>query len=531
MSDNHKNSKQESMKVRNQNVGNLSFFRRNFQNSSEASSASVQVGPITSYRKRIKASRDSGKPAQGWSGASVRGGPITPAQGWNKASAQGWSGASVRGGPITPAQGWTKPSARGWNKASNASSLSGFTSSRDSSITQMTLDNLVEILYGNASQSTKPLGNTRRQNNGNQKWFGFDFAFILAMNTFQEEIFRKNGILSIIIRYFNTIFNDIADVTIPSICLKSILYSQLNPWTPFTERTLDIYLNNFFELVRDRLLGYILRLPDNVTSRIIVTITLGLLHEHVYIQTMTFARGGGPQPYFKISKIASLFTEAFYVFGLNENHNFYHAFPINLPDCGDVVSFRRMEVLGSRDNQIDYWTEAFLIEVKISRNKLNTRFLNENLEMRVRAKLSNIFPLENGRTNRTEPVINLPTDKNMIITRTTGTYLAEGFYVQPQNSTQELNEFVLEFQNLSRSSTARGTSTTISTNQIRLVVNTSKSKIKLIFESVKILFSRFSGISDDRLFNFDSLMNLLNRIPEADDEQLILNSRIIEADI
>jgi hypothetical protein len=356
---------------------------------------------------------------------------------------------------------------------------------------------------------------------GTENWFGYSHQYIRMMHTFQKDILRSNSILSIVDEIFSEVFDEHNENIIPNIFLKFILYSQLNPCVPFTKIGLGNYLRTFFGIFKDKLLIPILFMPDNVISRIIVTITLGLLHETAYLLTLNFLSVKKDLTKFAIYapdsiKIASLFTEAFYVFGLNQ---FVTSFHINLPDCGDAISFLMLD---------DGYIEARLIEAKLARKGnygLEEKFLNPELDTYLFTKPVN-KNMTNG-INKKEARISLPEESQMVITKTTGVYLAKGFFLQPNN--KKSDEFVLEFQNLSRTSEDIGAEI-IERDQLRLVINTSKSKIIHIFEEVKrlFLFVRCPNPIKPK-FYFQSFFKKLEKNPKRNDDDDTLKGASFEA--
>jgi hypothetical protein len=359
------------------------------------------------------------------------------------------------------------------------------------------------------------------KNNSNDSksgWFGFSKKNIDLMIYFQEFIFKSNGIFSIIDRIFSEVFKDDNLNSKQKKLLKFILYNQLNPNIPFRKADLEYYFRTFFEIFRDNLLIPILSMSDNVISRIIITITLGLLHEHVYIlienerKKIDDLAEWAPNPI----KIASLFTEALYVFGLNIYDPSNPSFPINLPDCGDAISFL---------DKSDY-IEVKLTEAKLSRYGLLERFLDPKLDTHLCTKKisrnNKNMNLKNERINKNEARISLPKQSHMVITKTTGVYLAKGFFLQPNK--KKSDEFVLEFQNLSRDSEDIGAKI-IERDQLRLVINTSKSKIKHIFEEVHRLFTSVPCPEDMKLmrpkFDFDNFFKKLEITPKRYDDETL----------
>jgi hypothetical protein len=418
--------------------------------------------------------KSSGTSAQGFSGSFSKSNKNS--SGTSGASAQGFSGSFSKAA------------------AQNRSGTSGASANNRSG----------ELTFGESFSVRNP--------SGELSWFGFSYAYVYMINRLQKDIFNANGILFRIQTIFKEVFGDgdgVASYTgiensrpnqIPAILLKMILYSQINPLVPLRLGSLNFYLRNFFEYFRNYLLEPIFSLPDNVTSRIIVTITLGLLHEYTYRLTMHMfpepPRTGRPPEFryhFQDSKIASLFTEAFYVFGLNEHYNTYNSFPINLPDAGDVVSF----LWDARNHTI----EARSTEVKISRNGLVDDFLDRRKDTRLKAKRSELNnPRQIIRTPLVpaeEPYYLLPPDRNMIFTKVAGTYLAKSFYRNDQ--------MILEFQNESRS-TERRQSVTQSFGQYRLVITTRSLYIQAIYDEVIRLFSIFSDRAISQL-NYDSMIS------------------------
>jgi hypothetical protein len=347
------------------------------------------------------------------------------------------------------------------------------------------------------------------------------------MIDFQEFIFKSNGIFSIINRMFSEVFEKYNFNSKQKILLKFILYNQLNPNVPFRKADLEYYFRTFFEIFEGFLLNPILSMSDDVIPRIIITITLGLLHEHVYILTEDKRK--------KIEdlakwapdsiKIASLFTEALYAFGLYDPSN--PSFPINLPDCGDVISFLH--------NPENGYIEARLTEAKLSRHGkggLETKFLDPKLDTHLCTKEisrnNTNMNLINKRITKNEARISLPEESHMVITKTTGVYLAKGFFLQSDES-DESDEFVLEFQNLSRTSEDIGAEI-IERDQLRLVINTSKSKIIHIFEEVKrlFLFVRCPNPIKPK-FYFQSFFKKLEKNPKRNDDDDTLKGASFEA--
>jgi len=359
-----------------------------------------------------------------------------------------------------------------------------------------------ESFLPNNYNQTKKTSILFSKNNFNEKknqinplsWFGFSINIIWMMRSFQDNVLRENGILDIINNIFEQSFKDISNVILPELLLKFILYNQLNPLVPFEIHTLNIYVRTYFETFRDLLLNPILFLPDNVISRIIVTMTLSLCHENAYLVAM---RENGIKISIDIhlTKIASSFIESFYVFGLNEYNRFYYSVPINLPNCGDVVSFMERDFLNSNSSNSSY-IEAKLIELKKSKLQLLKHFLNPNLNMHVRVKSGEIAE-EGNRKNNSRQNFLLRT-KDMIINKTTGAFLLRGY--KPSSYAHD-TKFVLEFQNLSRTTEAPN-ATILSNNQIRLVVHTSIPTINTIFENVKRLLARFSDVREKKFENF-----------------------------
>jgi hypothetical protein len=347
------------------------------------------------------------------------------------------------------------------------------------------------------------------------------------MIDFQEFIFKSNGIFSIINRMFSEVFEKYNFNSKQKILLKFILYNQLNPNVPFRKADLEYYFRTFFEIFEGFLLNPILSMSDDVIPRIIITITLGLLHEHVYILTEDKRK--------KIEdlakwapdsiKIASLFTEALYAFGLYDPSN--PSFPINLPDCGDVISFLH--------NPENGYIEARLTEAKLSRHGkggLETKFLDPKLDTHLCTKEisrnNTNMNLINKRITKNEARISLPEESHMVITKTTGVYLAKGFFLQSDES-DESDEFVLEFQNLSRTSEDRQAGI-IDTRQLRLVIKTRKSIIDYIFKKVQILFTSVPGPEAIRpKFNFEIFFGKLNKYPNRKDNDDIIESNSVIA--
>jgi hypothetical protein len=214
-------------------------------------------------------------------------------------------------------------------------------------------------------------------------YLGYSVESLELMESIQNEVFRKYGLMDLIDKFFRIFFGGSDNFHgLPLRFLRIILCNQLNPpiqGIVFERIIVEIYISQYFTNVLQNLTS------DDIESAnsgglgiIIVSMTLGFCHEfayrHAYNSFPDLPKSKHLSLQIATSLRASQFHTAIFAHALNISSTKCASFPINLPKCGDCATVLRSKNNSDPDIMV-HFTELKLCHNRAVRALKNDSFL------------------------------------------------------------------------------------------------------------------------------------------------------------